>query len=70
MGKINKNNETGDLANLHKEKLGLEIPDGYFLKSKLDILNAIPKKEESKQTLFWLNPKFIYPIAAASIMIC
>ena len=69
MEKLNKNNNKRDLANLHKEKLGLEIPDGYFSKSKLDILDAIPKHEESKQAVFWLNPKFAYPIAASIILL-
>jgi len=69
MGKLNINNSNDDLANLHKEKLGLEIPDGYFSKSKLDILDAIPKEEENKQTLFWLKPRFAYPIAASLVLL-
>ena len=69
MEKLNKNNNKRDLANLHKEKLGLEIPDGYFSKSKLDILDAIPKEEENKQTLFWLKPRFAYPIAASIVLL-
>jgi len=69
MEKLNKNNNKDNLGNLHKEKLGLEIPDGYFSKSKLDILNAIPKEEGNKQTLFWLKPRFAYPIAASIVLL-
>ena len=69
MEKLNKNNNKENLANLHKEKLGLEIPDGYFSKSKLDILDAITKKEKNKQTLFWLKPRFAYPIAASIVLL-
>ncbi|MCF6295034.1 MAG: hypothetical protein L3J25_05045 [Flavobacteriaceae bacterium] len=69
MDKANKNNNKGYLSNFHKDKLGLQIPDGYFSKSKLNILDAIHKEEERKQTLFWLNPKFSYPIAASIILL-
>ncbi len=69
MEKINKNDDKGDLENLHKDKLGLQIPSGYFSKSKLDILDAIHKEEERKQTLFWLKPRFSYPIAASIILL-
>ena len=69
METLNKNNNKGNLANLHKDKLGLEIPEGFFSKSKLDILDAIPKEEERKQTIFWLKPRFAYPIAASIILL-
>ena len=69
MGKTNRNNEKGALENLHKEKLGFEIPDGYFSKSKSDILDAIPKTEDRKQTVFWLKPRFAYPIAASIVFL-
>lgn len=69
MEKLNINNSNEDLSNLHKDKLGLEIPDGYFSKSKLDILDAIPKEMENKQTLFWLKPRFAYPIAASIVLL-
>lgn len=39
-----------DIFKHHKEYLGADIPDGYFSKSKLSILNKI--KSESNQTKF------------------
>jgi hypothetical protein len=69
MEKFNKNNYKEDLGNLHKDKLGLEIPNGYFSKSKMDILDAIPKEVKNKQTVFWLKPRFAYPIAASIILL-
>ncbi len=62
MKELNKNK---DLTKLHKEKLGMDIPEDFFSKSKADILEAIPKIEDKKQTVFWLKPIIAYPIAAS-----
>jgi len=52
---INKNNFLkeglqGDISKRHKDYLGTGIPEGYFAKSKLSILNKI--KSESEETQF------------------
>ena len=64
----------GDFSKQHKTYLGTDIPEGYFAKSKLSILEKINEevkietpKETKKQLVFWLQPKFRY-IAAASLV--
>lgn len=58
-----------DLTKLHKEKLGMDIPEDFFAKSKADILDSIPTTEEPKQTVFWLKPIVAYPIAASIVLL-
>ena len=62
-------NTNKDLTKLHKEKLGMDIPEDFFSKSKADILEAIPKTEEQKRTVFWLKPIIAYPIAASIVLL-
>ena len=62
-------NTNKDLTKLHKEKLGMDIPEDFFSKSKANILDAIPKTEESKQTVFWLKPIIAYPLAASIVLL-
>lgn len=63
----------GDMSKHHKDYLGTDIPKGYFLKSKLSILNTIKSVESveeiksKKQLVFWMHPPFKY-IAAASLI--
>lgn len=63
----------GDLSKHHKEYLGTEIPEGYFAKSKISILDKIKEgsiievASEKKQIVFWMQPQFKY-IAAASLI--
>ena len=58
----------------HKKYLGTTVPEDYFAKSKLSILDKI--KEESKieeqpkkQLVFWMQPKFRYMAAASLVFI-
>lgn len=57
----------------HKDYLGTTIPEGYFAKSKVSILDKIKEDEitevskEKKQLVFWMQPQFKY-IAAASLV--
>jgi hypothetical protein len=62
-------NTNNDLTKLHKEKLGMDIPEDFFLKSKADILDSIPKTEEQKRTVFGLKPIIAYPIAASIVLL-
>ncbi|MEE9408660.1 MAG: hypothetical protein V3V28_11370 [Polaribacter sp.] len=64
----------GDISKNHKKHLGTTIPEGYFTKSKLSILDKIKEnsitevpKETKKQIVFWMQPQFKY-IAAASLV--
>ena len=65
-----------DISKHHKEYLGTDIPEGYFAKSKMSILDKI--KEESvseikttpkKQIVFYMQPKFRYAVAASLVFI-
>ncbi len=60
----NSHNDNKPLAKHHKDKLGLEVPDGYFAASKRDILAAVSETAEPKRLVFGLRPIFAYPIAA------
>ena len=63
-----------DVSKHHKEYLGTDIPENYFAKSKLSILDKVKentvsesKPKQKKQKIFWLQPQFKY-IAAASLV--
>ena len=63
-----------DLFTHHKKYLGTEVPEGYFLKSKNQILNKINTdiileevNEVKKHFVFWIRPPYKY-IAAASLV--
>ena len=63
-----------DISKHHKEYLGTDIPEGYFSKSKISILDKIKEDvqneepiEIKKQLVFWMQPQFKY-IAAASLV--
>jgi len=62
------NTSKKDITNLHKAKLGMEIPEGFFENSKNDILNAIKAQNKPKKTVFRLRPIIAYPIAAALVL--
>ena len=63
----------GDISKHHKKYLGTDIPEGYFVKSKMSILDKIKEEHvteeviSKKGTLFWMQPQFKY-IAAASLV--
>ncbi|MFK8059878.1 MAG: hypothetical protein AB8B78_07285 [Polaribacter sp.] len=64
----------GDISKHHKDYLGAEIPEGYFTKSKLSILDKIKedvKEEEQpkKQIVFYMRPQFKYFAAASLVFI-
>lgn len=62
------NQHKKDISKLHKEKLGMDIPEDFFAKSKESILNKVIKQEKTKQTVFWLRPMVAYPMAASIIL--
>ena len=57
-----------DISKLHNDKLGMQVPDGFFEKSKADILESGKTQKEEKQKVFWLKPIYTYPIAAALVV--
>lgn len=57
-----------NISRHHKDKLGMDVPDGFFKKSKEDILNAVTKEEQPKQKVYWLRPMIAYPVAATLVL--
>ncbi|NCT10299.1 MAG: hypothetical protein GW772_09515 [Flavobacteriia bacterium] len=64
-----------DISKRHSKYLGTQIPEGYFVASKLSILEKIQseKQLESKiiperKTIFWLQPQFKFAVAASLIL--
>ncbi|WP_439127700.1 hypothetical protein, partial [Polaribacter sp.] len=77
MGKHHKNTNTKSflkedfkdtISKKHSSYLGTDIPEGYFKKSKVSILDKIKqdvvKETSKKQKVFKLKPNFKYAIAA------
>ncbi len=58
-----------NLATNHKEKLGLKVPDGYFSRSKQEILTSIEKMDSPGRPIFGLRPAYAYPMAASLILL-
>ena len=58
-----------DFAQKHKDYLGFETPDNYFMKSKQDILNSIGIKGNRKRTVFGVKSIIAYPLAASLVLI-
>lgn len=56
------------ITKLHKDKLGIDIPEGFFETSKNDILSKVMAPETPEQKVFWLKPILAYPIAASIIL--
>jgi hypothetical protein len=61
----------GDISKHHKQYLGTEIPEGYFAKSKISILEKIKEEtisetaSEKKNIVFWMKPRFKFAVAAS-----
>jgi len=63
-----------DVSKHHKDYLGTTIPEGYFAKSKLSILEKIKEEQKQieapkKQKIFWLHSNFKYAVAASLVFI-
>ncbi|PQJ78621.1 hypothetical protein [Polaribacter porphyrae] len=62
-----------DISKHHKDYLGTGIPEDYFAKSKISILDKIKEEarveeeQPKKQLVFYMRPQFKY-IAAASLV--
>jgi len=64
----------GDISKHHKKYLGTDVPEGYFVKSKISILDKIKvdfiieePKEIKKQLVFSMEPQFKYLVAASLV---
>ena len=64
----NSNQHKEDISRLHKDRLGMEVPEDFFAKSKANILNSVIKPEKTIQSVFWLKPMIAYPMAASIIL--
>lgn len=65
-----------NISKLHKEYLGNEIPEGYFEKSKISILEKIKAEttieateRPKKKLIFYLRPQFKYAVAASLLLL-
>ena len=58
-----------ELAQEHKEYLGMDVPDNYFSKSKDTILNSIPIDNQQTSRVFKLKPLIAYPLAASFLIL-
>jgi len=67
-GKYSKN-----VSKNHETYLGTTIPEGYFAASKMAILEKINHENEAqkstKKTVFWLQPRFRYAVAASLVLL-
>ena len=57
-----------DISKLHSDKLGMQVSEGFFEKSKAEILESIKTQDNQKQKVFWLKPIYTYPIAAVLVV--
>lgn len=64
---FDKDKKTG--VNSHKDLLGMEVPEGYFKKSKEDILKAISAPKTGTSKVIKLTPLLNYAIAASLILL-
>lgn len=68
-GFLKDNIDKKELAQKHKEYLGMGVPDNYFSISKNNILKSLPMEKEQKRTVFGLRPMIAYPIAASIVLL-
>lgn len=62
---LDSNRSDGTITDHHKQMLGADIPQDYFKRSKLSILEAVKEEEVSKPKVIKLQPRFRYAIAAS-----
>lgn len=58
-----------ELAQEHKEYLGMGVPDDFFSKSKDHIFNSLPNENVQKRTVFGLRTSVAYSIAASIVIL-
>lgn len=66
---LRQDSQKGSLAQVHKDYLGMDVPDNYFSQSKQDILKHVSMVNQNKQTVFGLKPIYAYPLAASVILL-
>ena len=70
MKEFNINNDPKKgTAKSHKELLGMDVPEGYFSKSKEEILKAVSAPEKKNSRIIILNPIIKYAIAASVVIL-
>lgn len=70
-----------DINQMHKDHLGMEIPEGYFAASKQRILDSVSSKDQARVRqekvtqnkdsgrIFSLNRTIAYPLAASILLL-
>ena len=66
--------KSADVSKHHQDFLGTDIPENYFAKSKLSILEKIKEEQQEvhqpkKQKVFYLRPQFQFAVAASLVII-
>jgi hypothetical protein len=56
-------------SRLHKEMLGMDIPENYFSNSKSRIMDKVAASEKHTSGIFIMRPAFRYAMAAAIIIL-
>ncbi|MBT8178973.1 MAG: hypothetical protein HKP60_07635 [Eudoraea sp.] len=57
------------ISRLHKEKLGMEVPENYFANSRSSIMEKVSSSEKKTTSVFYMRPVFRYAIAATVILL-
>lgn len=58
-----------EISRQHKDKLGMEVPEDYFSKSKVSIMEKVSASGTKQTQLFHMKPAFRYAIAAAVVLL-
>lgn len=58
----------GKMHKMHSEELGFNIPDNYFSKSKIEILEKVANQKKSRLTIF-SRERIIWSVAATIAII-
>lgn len=68
-----EDNYSEDISKNHETYLGTTIPEGYFVSSKMAILEKIKNEnvdqKSAKKTVFWLQLRFKYAVAASLLFL-
>ena len=58
----------GKMHKMHSEELGFQVPNNYFSKSKIEILEKVTNQKKSRFTIF-SRERILWPVAATIAII-
>lgn len=58
-----------EISSRHKEMLGMDVPDNYFIDSKSRIMEQVTPSKKGHSRVFYLKPAFRYAMAAAIMIL-